>query len=52
MSPQYVGVLEEGGNIASLTTALDLAEVLGADIAEITRELSVARNTPRKAPET
>ena len=52
LSPQYVGVLEEGGNIASLTTALDLAEVLGADIAEITRELSVARNTPRKAPET
>ena len=47
LSPQYVGVLEEGGNVPSLTTVLDLVEVLGADIVDVVRELSVARNTPR-----
>jgi XRE family transcriptional regulator, regulator of sulfur utilization len=47
LSGQYVGVIEEGGNIPSLTTVLELIEVLGGDIAEIMRELSAARNTPR-----
>jgi transcriptional regulator with XRE-family HTH domain len=47
LSPQYVGVVEDGGNIPSLTTVLDLIEVLGGDISEVMRELSVARNTPR-----
>jgi transcriptional regulator with XRE-family HTH domain len=46
LSPQYVGVLEEGGNIPTLAVVLELTEVLGADVAEIMRELSIARNTP------
>lgn len=29
------------------TTVLELLEVLGADLAEVMRELSAARNTPR-----
>ena len=47
LSPQYVGVVEAGGNIPSLTTVLELMEVLGGDIAGIMRELLAARNTPR-----
>ena len=47
MSPQYVSIVEQGGNIPSLTTVLELTEVLGADVAEIMRELAAARNTPR-----
>jgi transcriptional regulator with XRE-family HTH domain len=46
MTPQYVTIVEQGGNIPSLTTVLELTEVLGADVAEIMRELAAARNTP------
>lgn len=48
LSPQYVAIVEQGGNIPSLTTILDLIEVLGADIAAVMRELSIARNSPRQ----
>jgi len=47
MSAQYVGIVEKGGNIPSLTTVLELAEVLGGDVAEIMRELAAARRMPR-----
>jgi transcriptional regulator with XRE-family HTH domain len=47
LTPQYVSIVEQGGNIPSLATVLELAEVLGADIAEIMRELASARNRPR-----
>jgi transcriptional regulator with XRE-family HTH domain len=50
LSPQYVGIVEQGGNIPSLTTVLELTEVLGGDIAEIMRELSAGRNAPRVKP--
>ena len=43
---QYVSIVEQGGNIPSLTTVLELTEVLGADVAEIMRELAAARNAP------
>lgn len=56
LSAQYLGIVEQGGNIPSLTTVLELIEVLGADIAEVMRELMAARNAPRvvavPAPET
>jgi transcriptional regulator with XRE-family HTH domain len=50
MSAQYVGIIEKGGNVPTLTTVLELIEVLGADVAEVVRELSAARNAPRAAP--
>lgn len=46
LTPQYVAIVEQGGNVPSLTTVLELIEVLGADIAEVMRELAVARNSP------
>ena len=46
MTPAYISILEEGGNVPTISTALELAEVLGADIAEIMHELAVARNRP------
>jgi transcriptional regulator with XRE-family HTH domain len=52
MSPQYIGVIEQGGNIPSLTTLLELTEVLGADVAEVVRELAAARNPPLVTPAT
>lgn len=46
LSPQYIGIVEQGGNIPSLTTVLELVEVLGADIAQVMRELAARRNPP------
>jgi transcriptional regulator with XRE-family HTH domain len=46
LTPQYIGVVEQGWNVPSLTTVLELLEVLGADLGEVMRELSAARNTP------
>jgi transcriptional regulator with XRE-family HTH domain len=31
MTPQYLSILEQGGNVPSLSTVLELIEVLGAD---------------------
>jgi transcriptional regulator with XRE-family HTH domain len=50
LTPQYVAIVEQGGNVPSLTTILELIEVLGGDIAEVMRELMVARNSPAAAP--
>ena len=47
LSAQYLGIVEQGGNVPSLTTVLELIEVLGGDIGEIMRELMAARNAPR-----
>lgn len=35
LSANYLGVLEKGGNIPSLTTVLDIAEVLNIDPGEL-----------------
>jgi transcriptional regulator with XRE-family HTH domain len=48
LSPAYVSIVERGGNVPSLTTVLELIEVLGGDIAEVMRELSAARNRPQR----
>ena len=45
MHPAYVSIVEQGGNVPSLTTVLELIEVLGADIAEVMRELAAGRNS-------
>jgi transcriptional regulator with XRE-family HTH domain len=46
LSAIYVSIVERGGNVPSLTTVLELIEVLGADIGEVMRELAAARNRP------
>ena len=46
MHPTYVSIVEQGGNVPSLATVLELIEVLGGDIAEIMRELAAARTAP------
>lgn len=43
MTPQYVSIVEQGGNVPSLTTVLELLEVLGADTGEVMREVAAAR---------
>jgi transcriptional regulator with XRE-family HTH domain len=49
MHPAYVSIVEQGGNVPSLSTVLELLEVLGADAAEVMRELAEARNRPPRA---
>jgi transcriptional regulator with XRE-family HTH domain len=49
LTPQYLAIVEQGGNVPSLTTVLELIEVLGGDIAEVMHELMVARNSPAAA---
>lgn len=46
LTPTYIGIVEEGGNVPSLTTILELTEVLGVDVGEIMRHLANARNKP------
>lgn len=50
MNAQYLGVVEAGLNTPSLYTILELAEVLGADAAEMIRECAIARRTPPVKP--
>lgn len=47
MNATYLGVLERGGNIPTLTTILDLAEVLEVEAADIIREIERARKRPK-----
>jgi transcriptional regulator with XRE-family HTH domain len=49
MTPTYVGILEQGGNVPSITSVLELIEVLGADIGEVMRQLAAARIAPPTA---
>lgn len=49
MTPTYVGILEQGGNVPSITSVLELIEVLGADIGEVMRQLAAARIAPPAA---
>ncbi|PYQ25860.1 MAG: hypothetical protein DMF56_26530 [Acidobacteria bacterium] len=43
MNATYLGVLEQGGNDTSLTTIVELCDVLGADIGEVMREVAAVR---------
>ena len=47
MNPQYLGVVEAGRNIPSLSTILEVADVLGLDAGELIREVAAARKTPK-----
>src|SRR3954451_18472754 len=48
MNAQYLGVVEAGGNVPSLSLILEVAEVLGADAGEMIGEVAIARRTPKK----
>lgn len=47
MHHQYLGVVEAGGNIPSLSTILEVCEVLGADAGAMIREVAEARRIPK-----
>jgi transcriptional regulator with XRE-family HTH domain len=46
MNPTYLGVLEKGGNMPSLQTILELADVFNVEAAEMVREVEQARKAP------
>jgi transcriptional regulator with XRE-family HTH domain len=47
MNRVYLGVLEKGGNLPSLATLFEFAQVFGISAAEIVREVEEARNAAR-----
>jgi hypothetical protein len=47
MNSTYLGVLEKGGNMPSLATLFELADVFSVDAAEIVREVEQARKKGR-----
>ena len=50
MHATYLGLVEKGENLPSLTMLFELAEVLGVEAAEIVRQLEAARKPPPLAP--
>ena len=51
MNSNYLSVLEQGGNDTSLTTIVELCDVLGSDIGEVMREVMAVRNPLPPKPE-
>ena len=49
MNPTYLGVLEKGGNLPSLTTIFELAEVFNVSAGDIVREVEELRRQARAA---
>lgn len=47
MNPTYLGVLERGGNMPSIQTLLELADVFNTPASEIVREVEQARKEAR-----
>jgi transcriptional regulator with XRE-family HTH domain len=47
MNPTYLGVLEKGGNMPSLATILELADVFNIEAAEMVREVEQTRRGAR-----
>ena len=47
MNPNYLGALEKGGNMPSLETLLEMADVYGVSAADIVREVEDARRAER-----
>ncbi|HEX7153989.1 MAG TPA: helix-turn-helix transcriptional regulator [Thermoanaerobaculia bacterium] len=43
ISPQYLGILERGGNSPTLRVIIDFGECLGVDPGEIVRQVAAAR---------
>ncbi len=50
MNPNYLGALKKGGNMPSLETLLETADVYGISAAEIVREVEDARRAERARP--
>src|SRR4051794_5229694 len=48
MNPNYLGSLEKGGNMPSVGSLLEIAEVYGMSAADIVREVEEARHAARK----
>jgi transcriptional regulator with XRE-family HTH domain len=49
MNPNYLGALEKGGNMPSVETLLEIADVYGVNASDIVREVEEARRAARKA---
>lgn len=47
MNPNYLGTLEKGGNMPSLDTLLEMADVYGVSAADMVREVEEARRAER-----
>ena len=50
MHLNYVSILERGGNVPSLVTILELADVFGVDPGDMVREVADARKPKPVAP--
>jgi transcriptional regulator with XRE-family HTH domain len=49
MTANYLGLLERGLNLPSLTAVINLAEVLGVDPGELVRHVAAGRRRPPPA---
>ena len=49
MNPNYLGSLEKGGNMPSVQTLLEVADVYGANASDIMREVEELRRRERQA---
>ena len=47
MNPNYLGALEKGGNMPSVDTLLEIADVYSVNAADIVREVEEARRAAR-----
>lgn len=48
MNPNYLGALEKGGNMPSVETLLEMADVYGVNASDIVREVEETRRAARK----
>lgn len=48
MNATYLGVLEKGGNMPSLQTILELADVFNVEAADMVRQVEQARKPARR----
>ena len=48
MNPNYLGALEKGGNMPSVDTLLEMADVYGVNASDLVREVEEARRAARK----
>lgn len=48
MNPNYLGSLEKGGNMPSVDTLLEIADVYGVSAADIVREVEDLRRAARR----
>jgi transcriptional regulator with XRE-family HTH domain len=48
MNPNYLGALEKGGNMPSVDTLLEMADVYGVNASDLVREVEEARRNARK----